>query len=43
MTNEDLGSLDRMLAERSCERLVLELVRRLDLGEPSTVADLFTP
>ena len=40
------GGLDPMkclLAERACERLILELVHRLDLGEPSTVADLFTP
>ncbi|GAA4935849.1 nuclear transport factor 2 family protein [Streptomyces coeruleoprunus] len=43
MTTEDLDSLERLLAERACERLVLELVHRLDLGEPGTVADLFTP
>lgn len=38
-----LSGLDLLLAERACERLVLELVRRLDLGEPGTVAALFTP
>lgn len=35
--------LDRLLAERQCERLIIDFVRRLDLGEPSSVADLFTP
>ncbi|WP_405879468.1 nuclear transport factor 2 family protein [Streptomyces sp. NBC_01384] len=34
--------MEELLAERACERLVLDLVRRLDLGEPSTVAELFT-
>ncbi|MET7451487.1 nuclear transport factor 2 family protein [Streptomyces sp. NPDC005574] len=43
MTTGDLDPLERFLAERACERLILELVRRLDLGEPSAVADLFTP
>ncbi|PZT70698.1 hypothetical protein DN402_33835 [Streptomyces sp. SW4] len=33
---------ERLLAERSCERLVLEFVRELDLGEPGAVAELFT-
>ncbi|MEU6058122.1 nuclear transport factor 2 family protein [Streptomyces sp. NPDC047097] len=42
MTQDGLGPLDRLLAERSCERLVLDFVRRLDLGEPGTVAELFT-
>ena len=32
-----------MLAERACERLITEFVRRLDLGDPGTVAELFTP
>lgn len=36
---DDLGQL---LAERACERLVLDFVRRLDLGEPGSVAELFT-
>lgn len=38
----ELTALDRMLAERACERLVLDLVHRLDLGEPYCVAELFT-
>lgn len=37
-----LAPLDRLLAERACERLVVEFVRRLDLGEPGEVAELFT-
>ncbi|WP_149827902.1 nuclear transport factor 2 family protein [Streptomyces tailanensis] len=43
MTTSDLDPIERLLAERACERVILELVRRLDLGEPSTVSDLFTP
>ncbi|MEV6560250.1 nuclear transport factor 2 family protein [Nocardia sp. NPDC051756] len=39
----DSDALAVMIAERSCERLIIEFVRRLDLGEPSTVAELFTP
>lgn len=35
-------ALERLLAERACERLVLDFVHRLDLGEPASVADLFT-
>ncbi|MFZ3555539.1 nuclear transport factor 2 family protein [Streptomyces sp. BH055] len=42
-TPDGLGPLDRLLAERSCERLILEFVRRLDLGDPGTVCELFTP
>ncbi|MEV0735010.1 nuclear transport factor 2 family protein [Streptomyces sp. NPDC050549] len=38
----DLDPLQRLLAERACERVVLDFVRRLDLGEPSSVAGLFT-
>ncbi|MFV0137617.1 nuclear transport factor 2 family protein [Streptomyces sp. HMX87] len=34
---------ERLLAERACERLILEFVRELDLGRPGAVADLFTP
>jgi hypothetical protein len=37
------GALARLLAERECERLIVEFVRRLDLGEPGDVAELFTP
>ncbi|MER5654916.1 nuclear transport factor 2 family protein [Streptomyces sp. NPDC002131] len=42
MTLHDLDPMELLLAERACERLVLELVQRLDLGEPGTVCDLFT-
>lgn len=38
-----LDPVERLLAERACERLIIEFVRRLDLGDPSTVADLFMP
>ncbi|MFB6779324.1 nuclear transport factor 2 family protein [Streptomyces sp. NPDC056352] len=38
-----LDPLELLLAERACGRLVIEFVRRLDLGEPGTVAELFTP
>lgn len=38
-----IDPLERLLAERACERLILELVRRLDLGDPGTVCELFTP
>ena len=34
--------MQRLLAERACERLILEFVHRLDLGEPGEVAELFT-
>ncbi|MER7182669.1 nuclear transport factor 2 family protein [Streptomyces hyaluromycini] len=37
-----MDPLERLLAEHACERLVIDFVRRLDLGEPSSVADLFT-
>ncbi|WP_330461823.1 nuclear transport factor 2 family protein [Streptomyces sp. NBC_00820] len=37
-----MDSLEELLAERACERLVLGFVHRLDLGEPPTVAELFT-
>lgn len=33
---------EQLLAERACERLVLGFAHRLDLGEPPTVAELFT-
>jgi hypothetical protein len=36
-------ALERMFAERACERLIIEFVRRLDLGDPGSVAGLFTP
>jgi reactive intermediate/imine deaminase len=34
--------MDHLLAERACERLILDFVHRLDLGEPASVAELFT-
>lgn len=37
-----LDPLARLLAERACERLLVEFVRRLDLGVPAEVAALFT-
>jgi hypothetical protein len=43
MTADALGMLDRLLAERECERLIIDFVHRLDLGQPSSVAELFTP
>ena len=43
MDTEAVDPMERLLAERDCQRLVLDFVRRLDLGEPSTVAELFTP
>lgn len=39
---ERLDPVERLLAERACERLVIDFVHRLDLGEPSSVAELFT-
>jgi len=43
MSTDALDPVDRLLAERACERLIVEFVRRLDLGEPGSVAELFTP
>ncbi|MGV9563005.1 nuclear transport factor 2 family protein [Streptomyces sp. NPDC003480] len=37
-----MDPLEHLLAERACERLILDFVHRLDLGEPATVAELFT-
>ncbi len=42
MDTDAIDPINRLIAERACERLVLDFVRRLDLGEPSTVAELFT-
>lgn len=43
-SSEDAAQgLARLLAERACERLIVEFLRRLDLGDPATVAELFTP
>ena len=35
--------LQQLLAERACERLIIEFVHHFDLGNPASVADLFTP
>lgn len=43
MTADALDPVNRMTAERECERLIIDFVRRLDLGEPGSVAELFTP
>jgi hypothetical protein len=37
-----MDPIEQLLAERACERLVLGFVHRLDLGEPGSVAELFT-
>ncbi|MGX1560678.1 nuclear transport factor 2 family protein [Streptomyces sp. NPDC055506] len=37
-----MDPIERLLAERACERLILDFVHRLDLGDPSSVAELFT-
>jgi SnoaL-like protein len=42
MSVDVLDPLARLLAERACERLLVEFIRRLDLGDPSEVAALFT-
>ncbi|ARF53802.1 nuclear transport factor 2 family protein [Streptomyces gilvosporeus] len=42
MDDKILTPLDRMLAERACERIIVDFVHRLDLGEPGSVAELFT-
>lgn len=41
LATEALDPTDRLLAERACERLIIEFVRRLDLGDPGEVAELF--
>ncbi|GAA1305386.1 hypothetical protein GCM10009647_023980 [Streptomyces sanglieri] len=38
---EALDPTDRLLAERACERLIIEFVHKLDLGDPGDVAELF--
>ncbi|MEU6298740.1 nuclear transport factor 2 family protein [Streptomyces erythrochromogenes] len=42
MNADALDPMERLLAERACERLIVEFVHRLDLGDSSSVADLFT-
>ncbi|MGW3205354.1 nuclear transport factor 2 family protein [Streptomyces sp. NPDC001135] len=37
-----MDPLRTLVAQHACERLVIDFVHRLDLGEPSSVAELFT-
>ena len=37
-----MDDLERLLAERACERLIVEYCRRVDFGEAGSVAELFT-
>lgn len=37
-----MDPIAQLHAERACQRLLLDLVRRLDLDEPGSVAELFT-
>ncbi|MGJ5751127.1 SnoaL-like protein [Streptomyces puniciscabiei] len=37
-----MNLVDALLAQHACEHVILHFVRRLDLGEPADVADLFT-
>ena len=37
-----MDDLERLLAERACERLIVEYCRRVDFGEAARIADLFT-
>ncbi|WP_062206763.1 nuclear transport factor 2 family protein [Streptomyces sp. NBRC 109706] len=39
---DEVESLRRLLVERECERVILDLVHCLDLGEPGAAAELFT-
>ncbi|MEU5087911.1 nuclear transport factor 2 family protein [Streptomyces sp. NPDC021356] len=39
----DMAPLERLRAERACERLIVDFVHRLDLGDPASVAELFVP
>lgn len=36
-----MDDLERLLAERACERLIMEYCRRVDFGNASAIADLF--
>ncbi|WP_424216933.1 nuclear transport factor 2 family protein (plasmid) [Streptomyces sp. BI20] len=42
MNGTESQPLDRLLAERAMERVILDFVHHLDLGEPGDVAELFT-
>ncbi|MGW7130187.1 nuclear transport factor 2 family protein [Streptomyces bobili] len=37
-----MDPIEQLLAERACQRLLLDLIRRLDFQEPASVAELFT-
>ena len=37
-----MNEIERMVAERACERLIVEYSRRVDFGEAARIADLFT-
>jgi ketosteroid isomerase-like protein len=37
-----MDELERLLAERACERLIVEYCRLVDFGEAARIADLFT-
>ena len=37
-----MDAVERLLAERACERLIVEYARRVDFGEAGRIADLFT-
>ncbi|MCW2953402.1 MAG: nuclear transport factor 2 family protein [Conexibacter sp.] len=37
-----MDAVERMIAERSCERLIVEYCRRVDFGNAGGIADLFT-
>lgn len=37
-----MDELEQLIAERDCERLLTEYCRRVDFGEASAIADLFT-
>lgn len=43
MDDKVMPLVERMLAERACERIIVGFIHRLDLGDPSSVAELFTP
>jgi hypothetical protein len=37
-----MDPLEQLLAEHACRRLITDFVHRLDLGDPGSVAELFT-
>ena len=43
MTADGLDPLDRLIAERERGRLIIDFVRRLDLGEPGSVCLSYHP